>query len=68
MPAVLTLAMLGIPLKKWNMYRQDSRGGLHPGALPDIEQASHRDAPPDEGWTWWTECTEIRGESSPRHR
>jgi cytochrome P450 len=45
-PAVLTLAMLGIPLKKWNMYSEPVHAAAYtPEHSPDIEKvtAMHRE-------------------------
>jgi cytochrome P450 len=45
-PAVLTLAMLGIPLKKWNMYSEPVHAAVYtPEHSPDIERvtAMHRE-------------------------
>jgi len=45
-PAVLTLAMLGIPLKKWNMYSEPIHAAVYtPEHSPDIERvtAMHRE-------------------------
>jgi cytochrome P450 len=45
-PAVLTLAMLGIPLKKWNMYSEPVHAAVYtPEHSPDIEKvtAMHRE-------------------------
>ena len=46
-PAVLTLAMLGIPLKNWDdLQRAGARLGVHPAALAR-HRARRRDAPAD---------------------
>ena len=45
-PAVLTLAMLGIPLKKWNLYSEPVHAAVYtPEHSPDIERvtAMHRE-------------------------
>jgi cytochrome P450 len=45
-PAVLTLAMLGIPLKKWNMYSEPIHAAVYtPEHSPDIKRvtAMHRE-------------------------
>jgi cytochrome P450 len=45
-PAVLTLAMLGIPLKKWNMYSEPIHAAVYtPEHSPDIQRvtAMHRE-------------------------
>lgn len=45
-PAVFTLAMLGIPLKKWNMYSEPVHAAVYtPEHSPDIERvtAMHRE-------------------------
>jgi cytochrome P450 len=45
-PAVLTLAMLGIPLRKWNMYSEPVHAAVYtPEHSPDIERvtAMHRE-------------------------
>ncbi len=45
-PAVLTLAMLGIPLKKWNLYSEPVHAAIYtPEHSPDIERvtAMHRE-------------------------
>ena len=45
-PAVLTLAMLGIPLKKWNLYSEPVHAAVYtPEHSPDIEKvtAMHRE-------------------------
>jgi cytochrome P450 len=40
-PAVLTLAMLGIPLKKWNMYSEPVHAAVYtPEHSPDIERVT----------------------------
>ncbi len=41
MPAVLTLAMLGIPLKKWNLYSEPTHAAVYtPEHSPDIERVT----------------------------
>ena len=45
-PAVLTLAMLGIPIKKWNLYSEPVHAAVYtPEHSPDIERvtAMHRE-------------------------
>ena len=45
-PAVLTLAMLGIPLKKWSLYSEPTHASVYtPEDSPDIERvlAMHRE-------------------------
>jgi cytochrome P450 len=45
-PAVLTLAMLGIPLKKWNLYSEPVHAAVYtPEHSPDIERVTtmHRE-------------------------
>ena len=45
-PAVLTLAMLGIPLKKWSLYSEPTHASVYtPEHSPDIERvlAMHRE-------------------------
>ncbi|OBH99105.1 cytochrome P450 [Mycobacterium sp. E2733] len=40
-PAVLTLAMMGIPLKKWNMYSEPVHAAVYtPEHSPDIERVT----------------------------
>ncbi len=47
-PAVLTLAMLGIPLKKWNMYSEPIHAAVYtPWSTPPTSKRVHRDAPRD---------------------
>jgi cytochrome P450 len=63
-PAVLTLAMLGIPLKKWNLYSEPVHAAVYtPEHSPDIERvtAMHREM----GLDMVTNMLEIRENPRP---
>jgi cytochrome P450 len=63
-PAVLTLAMLGIPLKKWNLYSEPVHAAVYtPEHSPDIERvtAMHREM----GLDMVTTMHEIRENPRP---
>ena len=67
MPAVLTLAMLGIPLKKWNLYSEPVHAAVYtPEHSPDIERvtAMHR----RDGARHGQQHARDPRESAPRHR
>lgn len=66
-PAVLTLAMLGIPLKKWKMYSEPVHAAVYtPEHSPDIERvtAMHREMGLDIG----QQHARDPREPAPRHR
>jgi cytochrome P450 len=63
-PAVLTLAMLGIPLKKWNLYSEPVHAAVYtPEHSPEIERvtAMHREM----GLDMVTSMHEIRENPRP---
>jgi cytochrome P450 len=63
-PAVLTLAMLGIPVKKWNLYSEPVHAAVYtPEHSPDIERvtAMHREM----GLDMVTNMLEIRENPRP---
>ena len=63
-PAVLTLAMLGIPLKKWSLYSEPTHASVYtPEDSPDIERvlAMHREM----GLDLVTTMLEIREHPRP---
>ena len=63
-PAVLTLAMLGIPLKKWAMYSEPTHASVYtPEDSPDMERvvALHREM----GLDLLTTMAEIRDHPRP---
>ena len=64
MPAVLTLAMLGIPLKKWTIYSEPTHAAVYtPEHSPDIERVAemHRQM----GLDLVTSMIEIRENPRP---
>jgi cytochrome P450 len=63
-PAVLTLAMLGIPLKKWSIYSEPAHASVYtPENSPDIERvlALHREM----GLDLFNSMLEIRDNPRP---
>jgi cytochrome P450 len=63
-PAVLTLAMLGIPLKKWSIYSEPTHASVYtPENSPDIERvmAMHREM----GLDLFKSMLEIRDNPRP---
>ncbi|MGE5698350.1 MAG: cytochrome P450 [Candidatus Sericytochromatia bacterium] len=63
-PAVLTLAMLGIPLKKWSLYSEPTHASVYtPEDSPDIDRvvAMHREM----GLDLVNAMLEIRGNPRP---
>lgn len=63
-PAVLTLAMLGIPLKKWKMYSEPVHAAVYtPNTLP----TSSASPPCTARWasTWSTTCSRSARTRAP---
>lgn len=63
-PAVLTLAMLGIPLRKWQLYCEPAHASVYtPPNSPDLARVRRQNE--DMGLDLLTNLTEVRAEPRP---